>query len=390
MAVVPIRRYDSRALAVLESTFGTPPDPAAAQYLEAVSIDMGPASTGVIRAKADRHLGRGMQNDWVEGRKELIPWSLSTSVKGRADADDTPSEDAFYRAGGLLRTINAATSVVYATQGAFTPSGLTIDCVSGGQAANAQQAERGYGGSVESLKWSGGGSELMLDASGKFIDKQLRGKLDSITLANGVGTTLTITAEESYRLGLGYYLCESEVIEVTACTPGSTSATIERAQLSTTGASHTAQPLVPYLPTLTNPTGRPLPESTSTFTCDSQALRLESWEIAMSTGVQHLPGETGSQRIQGLKVVRYDFTVTAKGVLHEDYVSLLGKATARKLCALSIVQGTGAGRIATFSLPYTELQAVPVQDSRDDIALVNLTWRVRDDSASDAFTLTLT
>lgn len=389
MSVVPIRRYDSRVLAVLESTFGTPPDPAAAQYLEAVAIEMGPASTGVIRAKQDRHLGRGQSNDWVEGRKELIPWSLSTSVKGRADADDAPSEDAFYRAGGLLRTINSGVSVVYATQGAHTPTGLTIDMVSGGQGTSAQKAERGYGGAVESLKWMGGNTELMLEVGGKFIDKQQRGIIDSITV-NNVATTLTITAEESYRLGLGYYLCESECIEVTACTPGSTSATIERGQLSTSAASHTSARLVPYLPTLTNPTGRPLAESTSTFTCDSQALRLESWEVSMQTGIAHLPGETGSQRVQGLKVVRYGLSVTAKGVLHEDYLSLLGKATARRLCALTIVQGAGTGRVATFSLPYTELEAVPTQDSRDDVELVNLTWRVRDDSASDAFSLTLT
>ena len=390
MSVVPIRRYDARALAVLETTFGTAVDPAAAQYVEAVSIDMGPASTGVIRPKQDRHLGRGMQNDWVEGRKELVPFNLTTSVKGRSAVDATPSEDAFYRAAGLARTVNSGVSVAYATQGAFTPSGLTLDVVAGGLTTNAQQGERGYGGAVESLKWSGGNSELMLAVGGRFIDKQTRGTVDSITLANGSGTSLTITAEESYRLGLGYYLCESECIEVTACTPGGTSATIARGRLGTTGAAHTAQRLVPYVPTVTDPTGRPLPESTSTFTCDSQALRLESWEVSMKTGIQHLPGETGSQRVQGLKVVRYDFTVTAKGVLHEDYVSLLGKATARRLCALSIVQGTGTGKVATFSLPYTELEAVPVQDSRDDIALVNLSWRVRDDTSSNAFSLTLT
>lgn len=389
MAITPIRKYQARVLPVLESTFGTAPDPAAAQYLEVRAINMGPASAGVIRPKADRHLGRGQSNDWVEGRKELVPWSADLAVMGRAAADTVPSEDAFYRAAGLLRTVNASTSVVYATQGAFTPSGLTIDCVTD-TALNAQLGERGYGGSVESLEWMGGDSELMLKTSGRFIDKELRGKLDSVTMASGVSTTLTITAEESYRLGLGYYLCESEVIRVTAVTPGSTSATIARAQLSTSGVAHTAQPLVPYVPTLTNPTGRPIPESTSTFTCDGVALRLQKWGVKYSTGVQHLPGETGSQRIQGLKVVRYGLEVTASGVLYEDYASLLGKATARRLCALTIVQGTGAGRIATFSLPYTELQAVPVEDSADDVALVNLSWRVRDNSASDAFSLTLT
>lgn len=388
MGAVPIRQYAARVLPVLESTFGTPPDPAAAQYLEVAAIDMGPVSTGVIRPKRDRHLGRGMQNDWVEGRKELVPWSLDVSVKGRAAIDDAAAEDALYRAAGLARTINAATSAVYATQGSFLPSGLTIDCVRD-TAANAQMAERGYGGAVESLVWSGGDKELTLKAGGKFIDKQLRGKIDSISF-NNVATTITITAEESYRLGLGYYLIDSEVIEVTACTPGGTSATIERAQLSTSAATHTSAAMVPYVPTLSNPTGTPLAESTSTFTCDSVAMRVQSWEVSLKSGIAHLPGETGSQRVQGLKVVRYDLGVTAKGVLYEDYVSILGRATARRNCALSIVQGTGTGRIATFSLPYTEVVAVPVSDSRDDVALVDLSWRVRDNSASDAFTLTLT
>jgi hypothetical protein len=389
MAVTPIRKYAARVLPVVESTFGTAPDPAAAQYHEVRSINMGPVSTGVIRPKMDRAIGRGMQNDFVEGRKQLVPWSLEAAVMGRAAVDTVPLEDPYYRAGGLLRTINAATNVIYATQGNPTLTGLTLDCVSD-TALNAQLGERGYGGAVETLEWTGGDAELELKVGGKFIDKELRGKLDSITLASGVVTTLTITAEESYRLGLGYYWCEAEAIRVTACTPGGTSATITRAQLGTTGVAHTAQPLVPYTPALTNPAGRPLPESTSTFTCDGVALRLQSWGIKMATGIAHLPGETGSQRVQGLKAVRYNFDVTAKGVLHEDYVSLLGKATARRTCPLVIVQGTGTGRVATFSLPTTELVAVPVADSKDDVAMVDLSWRVRDNAASDAFSLTLT
>lgn len=389
MAVTPIRKYQARVLPVLESTFGVPPDPAAAQYIEVRSISMGPVSTGVIRPKMDRALGRGMSNDFVEGRKELVPWTLENAVMGRSAVDAVPSEDAFYRAGGLLRTINAATSVVYATQGNPPLTGLTLDVVSD-TGLNAQLGERGYGGAMESLEWTGGDAELLLKVGGKFIDKDLRGKLDSVTMASGISTSLTITAEESYRLGLGYYLCEAECIRVTAVTPGGTTATITRAQLGTSGVAHTAQPLTPFVPALTNPAGRPIPESTSTFTCDGVALRLQQWSIKMATGIAHLPGETGSQRVQGLKAVRYNFEVTASGVLYEDYVSLLGKATARRLCALSIVQGTGAGRVATFALPFTELVAVPVEDSSDDVALVNLSWRVRDNAASDAFTLTLT
>jgi hypothetical protein len=389
MAVTPIRKYQARVLPVVESTFGTPPDPAAAQYMEVRAINMGPVSTGVIRPKRDRALGRGMQNDFVEGRKQLVPWTLESAIMGRAAVDTVPIEDAFYRAGGLLRTVNSGTSVVYATQGNPALLGLTMDVVSD-TALNAQLGERGFGGAVESLEWTGGDAELGLKVGGNFVDKELRGKLDSVTMASGISTTLTITAEESYRLGLGYYWCEAEAIRVTAVTPGGTSATIARAQLGTTGVAHTAQPLVPYTPALSNPTGRPIPESTATFTCDAVALRLQSWGISFRTGIEHLPGETGSQRVQGLKAVRYDVGVTAKGVLYEDYVTLLGKATARRNTPLTIVQGTGAGRIATFSMPFAELVAVPVADSAEDVAMVDLSWRVRDNAGSDAFSLTLT
>jgi hypothetical protein len=392
MAIVPIRAYDSRVLAVLETTFGTPPNPAASQALEVVAINMGPVEAGVIRPKRDRALGRGAQNDFVEGRVELIPWSLEASVKGRAAVDTVPAEDALYRAAGLARTVNAGVSVVYATAGEPNPllSGLTLERVRGGSTQlGAQSAERGYGGAVERLVWRGGDVEAGLSASGRFVGKDLRGKLDSITVTN-VATTLTITAEESYRLGLGFYLCEAEVIQVTAVTPGGTSATIARGALSTTAAAHTAQPLVPFVPVITNPTGRPLPESTATVTVDGVALRMQSWEVALTTGISHLPGETGNRRVQGLKATRYNVELSMRGVLYEDYESFRGRSTARRNCPVTIAQGTGAGRIMTLSMPFTEVVAPDSADSADDVALVDLTFRVRDNVGNDALALTLT
>jgi hypothetical protein len=393
MAIVPIRAYDSRVLAVLETTFGTPPNPAAAQALEVVAVNMGPVEAGVIRPKRDRALGRGAQNDFIEGRVELIPWSLETSLKGRAAVDTVPAEDALYRAAGLARTVNAGTSVVYATAGEPNPllSGLTLERVRGGSTQlGAQSAERGYGGAVERLTWKGGDTEAGLMASGRFVGKELRGKLDSITLANGTATSLTITAEESYRLGLGFYLCESEAIQVTAVTPGGTTATIVRGVLSTTAAAHTAQPLVPFVPSVSNPTGRPLPESTSTVTVDGVSLRMQSWEVAFTTGISHLPGETGNRRVQGLKAIRYNVELSMRGVLYEDYESFRGRSTARRNCPVTIVQGTGAGRILTLSMPFAEVIAPDSADSADDVALVDLSFRVRDNAGNDSLSLTLT
>lgn len=392
MAIVPIRAYDARVLAALESTFGTPVDPAASQAIEVTAISMGAVETGVIRPKRDRQLGRGMQNDFVEGRVEAMPWSLETSVKGRSAVDAVPAEDVLYRGGGLARTVNAGVSVVYAPQGEpnLLTSGLTIDRIRGGSTQlGAQSAERGFGGAVERLVWRGGDVEVGLVASGRFAGKELRGKLDSITVTN-VATSLTITAEESYRLGLGYYLCEAECIRVTTVTPGGTTATIARGQLGTTAAAHTAQPLVPFVPVLSNPAGRPLPESTATVTVDGVALRVQSWEVALTTGISHLPGETGSRRIQGLKATRYNVELSLRGVLYEDYESFRGRSTARRNCPVTIVQGTGTGRILTLVLPTTEVVAPDSADSADDVALVDMAFRVRDNAGNDAFTLTLT
>lgn len=392
MAITPIRAWDARVLPVLETTFGTPPDPAASQAIEVVSVSMGPVEAGVARPKRDRALGRGMQNDFVEGRVELIPWSLETSLKGRAAVDTVPAEDVLYRAGGLLRTINAGASVVYATQGTPDPllSGLTIDRVRGGSSQlGAQSGERGFGGAVERLVWRGGDIEASLTASGRFAGKELRGKLDSITVTN-VATSVTITTEESYRLGLGYYLCEAECIRVTAVTPGGTTATIARGQLGTSAVAHTAQPLVPFVPALTNPAGRPLPESTCTVTLDGVSLRVQSWEVSLETGISHLPGETASRRVQGLKVTRYSLGVSLRGVLYEDYESFRGRSTARRNCACTIVQGTGTGRVATLSLPFTEVVAPDSADNANDVAMVDFTLRTRDNAGNDAFTLTLT
>ena len=406
MSANPVNSWDLLVLAATEATLGTTPTPASqAAYgllaIEAIGCSLGPAEVGVIRAKQDRPVGRDMQSGWVEGRVKPIEWSFDTSLKSRA-AVDTPSPLLpFLKAAGLLHTVNAGSNVTITHPGqpleggAFAGVSLTRFF---GSALAVHQAEVLRGCVAQAIRLEGGGSEVIAKFSGVGIGKTtaagqagVLGRLDSITLASAVVTSLTCTAEESYRLQPGYYLCESEVIQVTACTPGSTSATIARGALGSTAAAHTAQPLVPYRPTPTF-TGAPIAEASASVSLGGVAARCRNWSIDITTGMDLLEPETGSRYSQGAKYTRVDAKVKLQLVLSGDQVSLLGKATARPNLALVLSQGSGAGGIITFNAPNCEVAAFSVPDTANDIAVVDVELRLRGGTGAgnDTFNIVLT
>jgi hypothetical protein len=341
-----------------------------------------------------------LQNDWVEGRVQPVPFSLERSVMSRSAIDASPLEKNLLLAAGLFETINGGVSAVYAPvqdpliQATF--KGITLRRLLGAgvgasQTGGATESEESFGGLVQTLAFSGGDQEVRMKVGGVAQGKRWGGRIDSITLASGVVTTVTITAEESYRLSVGaYFICELEVIQVTAVVPGSTSATIARAQLGTTGVAHTGVPLLPYLPGTTPLTGRPISEANTAGTLDAINLRATKWDVSLTTGMAPLPGEIGSKRFQGVKNTRYDVKVSLNTVLHREEVSLLGKAAGRKLMALSLTQGAAVGGRFNFAAPYCELDPIRVPDTMNDVAMVTLNLRVRDSVGTDAFSITYT
>lgn len=405
MSANPVNAWDMLVLAATETTLGVTPTPASqAAYgllaVEAVDCDLGPAEAGVIRSKQDRAVGRDETSGFVEGRVMPMAWSFDTSLKSRA-AVDTPSPLLpLLKAAGLLHTVNAATNVTITAPGqpieggAFAGVSLTR-FLGSGLAVHEAEVLRGCVARALSIK--GAAQEVLAKFTGVGIGKTtasgqagVLGKIDSITLASGVVTTLTITAEESYRLGVGYYLCESEVIQVTACTPGGTSATIARAALGTTGAAHTAQPLIPYRPTPTF-TGAPIAEPTSSVTLGGVSVRARSWSIDLSTGMDLLDGETGSRYSQGAKYTRIGVKVSMQLVLSADQVSLIGKAQARPNLALVLSQGVGAGGVFTFNASNCEVVAFNTPETANDVAVVDVQLRVRGTTTgNDSFSIVLT
>lgn len=397
MAGESVNGWDSRILAASEATFGTTPNPAASQALETINCNLGPVGeVGRTRPKQDRNVGRGHTNEFVEGRVDPIALEVVASVKSRADADDSPKELPLYRAAGLLQTINGGTNNIFTTPA--DPIGDTL-AFAGlslfrgfGPAIYRYEAEQLRGGVIRSLEWSGGDKEWMVKASGVGIGKYALGSVASVTLADGVGTTLTLTAEQSYGIGPGYYQIENEIILVqgTQANIGDTARTIARAQLSSSGAAHSAKPMYPYMPSLTY-VGSPISEANCTFTLDSVAMRALSAVVTLETGMDLLPGETGSKHIQGPKSGRYKWSVAIKSVLHREEAAWMGKVTKRKSMALSLVFGTGAGAVGTFSFPQGELRPFVVPDTNNDVAVVDLAFEPRDSSTgNDAGALTLT
>lgn len=393
MAYTPVSGWNRAGLVAQEASFGTTPNPAAAQALELVNLDLGPNEVGVIRSKQDRGVGRGMQDGWVEGRVQPIPFNLETSCKSRSGVAAAAAEEILYAAGGLYKTTNSGTSVVFSlTDSPETDSAFQSASIYGirGKNAGANYAEQLRGCIAKTLTWEGGDKELRLKVAGEGIGKYTLGHAASITLADGSTTSLTLTAEESKRIGKGWYQCESEIIYVTENLLGATTRTITRGALSSTGAAHSGKLLRPYHPALSY-TGSPVSEVVSSVVIGGVTIRCTKFSIALTTGMEMLPGETGSKYVQGTKTLRYSIAPTVELALKGEDVALFGKATTRENVALSIVQGGTAGGIWTFAMPYCEVMPFVPPEPENDIVLVTVPLRVRDSATgNDAFTLTQT
>lgn len=398
----PVNVFDTLLLAVSEASFGVTPTPAdasayAALAKEVVTAQLGNAEVGVVRSKQDRGLGRGMTNGFVEGRVQPIEWSIDTTIKSRADADDASTLLPFFKAAGFTETISSGVSVTYApAANPFDAGGgpfasMTLTRFSGSALAT-YMAEILRGCVVRQLVLEGGATEVMTRWSGAGIGKLTQGGMASATFANDSGTTLTHSADESYLLQPGYYLIESEIILVGAVTAGSTSTTVTRGQLGSTAAAHSAKPLLPYRPTAVSFSGAPISEASSTVTLDGDEYRCRSWTVTINTGLDLLEPETGSKYSRGAKFVRFDCTVSMELVLSGDRVDMANRARARTNQALTITQGTGAGGIFTFSAPNCETVAFTPPDSNTDVAVANVTLRLRDGTSggNDMFSIVLT
>ena len=396
----PVNSWDMALRAISETTFANTPTPAdaaayKAPFLQVISANLGPAAqVGVVRPKQDRGIGRGMTEGFVEGRVEPLDFNVMLSVKSRTANDTAPLELALYKAAGLNCQDAGST---YTLTPSMTPiqsshfASVSLHRFLGSGLA-AYQAELLSGGVCRSLKWEGGDKELTLTASGAGVKKQSQGMVTA-TFADGSTTTMTLAStEDSYRIGLGYFLIESEIVLITAYTAGSTTATATRAQLGTTGAAHTAADAFPYIPALTSQfTGSPISEATSSVDLAGvSGVRCINWGFELQTGMDLLPGETGSQTIQGALYKRMDAKLNLRLVLSQQQLTMIGRARSRPSIACTVNQGSGTGSLFSIACAQGEIANFTVPDTANDVAVVDVGLRLRDSTAgNDMFTVTL-
>jgi hypothetical protein len=397
----PLAGYNPILIAQSETTLGTTPTPAdvasfAALALPTIKADLGPVQTPAVRAAQDRGLGRGMQNLFISGRQEAVPWNVMTALRTRSAVDGALRELALWKMLGFVITTNGGTSVVISQGNTpiestdFAPATMTRIL---GRSPGEMELEVLAGCFAESLRIEGGDKEVLLTFAGQGQSKGVGTSIASITLANGVVTSVTISAEDSYALATGYYICESEIIFVTAPAAGATSATIARAQLGSTGVAHTAQPLYPYIPSGISYSGAPISEAlTTTVTFDGTAFRCLNWSLDIKSGLLALPGETGSALpYQGVKATRFEATPSCSFVCKGDDVRKLNKARARKEIAVSFLQGSAVGGIITAAFPQCEAVGMKIEDNANDTVTVSGQLRCREVAAGNGmFTLTFT
>lgn len=395
----PVNSFDLALRAISESTFGTTPTPAdaaayKASFLQIRNASLGPAAqVGVVRNKQDRGIGRGPTEGFVEGRVEPIDWNVILSPKSRSANDGAPLELALYKAAGLNCQDAGAT---YTLTPSATPiqsghfAGLSLQRFLGSGLA-AYQSELLRGGVARSLKWEGGDKELMLTAQGAGVGKRSLGMVTA-TFSDGSTTTMTLAAaSDSKRIDLGYYLIENEVVLVTAYTAGSTTATATRAQLGTTGAAHAAADAYPYIPALTSQfTGAPISEATSSVDLAGvSGVRCINWSFELTTGMDLLPGETGSQTIQGALYKRMDAKLNLRLVLSQQQLTMIGDARGRTSVACTVNQGSGTGGLFSIACAQGEIMNFPIPDTENDVAVVDVPLRLRDSTAgNDLFAVT--
>jgi len=393
MSAEVVNAYDQSVLLVGEASWGVPPDPAAAQAIEMISLKTGPSERGNFRGKKDRNPGRGLQNAFVEGRVQPIDFVAEASVKSRAAADTVPRETVLMKAAGLLETVNAATSVVYSLPADPLMSSTFVSASLYrilGKTPYVLAAEQLRGCLVKTLTFEGGDKELMIKAAGAGIGKYVSGYLPSVTFASGVDTAITCLAGgDIYYLQLGFYQIESEIIKITAISTTGNSFTAVRAQLGSTGAAHATKPIRPYQPSLTY-AGSPVSEAVCSGTLDSIALEYLSFMVELTTGADHKPPESGSRYSQGAIFKRYDVKARFKALLRREDVRFINKSVATNSVPLSFVSGGTAGGIVTFSMPYCVIEPIEIPDSANDVVNVDVSVMVRDSAGNDALTIAYT
>ena len=302
-------------------------------------------------------------------------------------AGTAPDEGELLRGLFGVETVNASTSVVYTLSGS-----QTIPTFTAHREDSAVVMRSATGVVINQGKFSGkGGSEAMSSYTGLGMQYAHTGTstLNDASALNG-DTTVTIQTADIANFSTNSYI-QIGTSTGHQVTGGAGTATLTISPGLSGGQSNGAA-VTPYVPTETI-SSYVLPVTLGTVTLASTTLPFTEYEVEIDNGFKPNDQQGGiayvTDFIRGFRTVKGSVTVRAT----KDQILFLGKYnnSVSTTQALTIAVGNVAGYIATFSIPYAEINLAELDVPEADEALIKLPFEaLASSSGNDAITLTFT
>lgn len=382
MAVIAVGR-EEKLFAVTESAYGAAAAAAAAGNavrFRTLNIDQ-----KIERIQRDDKRSTRSYLETVVRRKS-VAWSISGYLlPGGALGTAPDGWDDILEAGFGIETVNASTSVVYTLAKEFSNS-VTLHRAVGAAAATDVFSEMVRGCVVDRLSFTlGGNTETMITASGFGADVLRAG---TSTVNTDSGTSLVVASGDGTKFDAGMYI-DVDVISGVLISAVSTD--------TLTVASHTAQSNGELVsPSACNQsqtftsTAHPISGILGSASIGGSSHAIISAQIDLDNGAKGHNDRFGSdkvndyhfgnRRVSGSVVIRLDSTTF-------NTVAKTKNATTQ---ALSLVSGTTAGSIATFTLGQVMFDYSMIPSNPVDDILVTLPFIAYGSSGEDELSLTLT
>jgi len=377
---------EERLFVVPETTYGAAASaPAGGNATRFTSMQVNQSEERIVRA--DKKNSRSSLK--TVARRKSVDWSITGYLMPSGAAGTAPDgcDDIFEAAFGT-ETINASTSVVYTLAKEFEKS-LTLHKAVGNALASGILAEMVRGAVVNQLTFNLSGSEeAMVTASGFGADVLRAGK--SLSTTTGTSTTLGVTAGDGPKFDAGMYINVDADADLLISAVSGDNLTIPSTALVTgdviaPSACVKSQTFVSTADALSGVLG--------SCTLAGSALSIISAQINLSNGIVMHNDRFGTDKAnsfhQGNRSVTGSITIR----LNETNFLTLAKAkqnTNASVVALTLVSGTAAGLIATFSMPTILLDYTALPSTPDQELIVTLPFVAYGASGEDELSLTLT
>ena len=372
---------------VPETTFGTAASaPASGNAIRFMEANFAQAEERIYRT--DKRSTRSYLETIV--KKVSVQWSLKGYLLPSGAAGTAPDgwDDIFESAFGT-ETVNASTSVVYSLAKEFEKP-LTFHRGMGSSLSDASFGEMIRGGVVNQLTFNlDGTSEAMVSASG-FAADILRAGVGTISTDSGTLITFSGTGE-AHNFDAGIYVDVDSVTDQLISAVNTTGNTI-------TVPSHTAQSngefVVPSAVIKSQSfvsTAVPISGILGSCTLESTSFTILGAEITLNNGAKVHLDHYGTSKADGYHQENRSVEGSLRCRLDATTFNRVAKSRRSSKIALSLVAGTAAGSIATFTMSNVIIDYSPIPSSAEGDIFVTLPFKAyASSSLEDELVLTFT